>query len=114
MPINSFSIIRHRGQVNKAQLPNGDWVERPEKGFFIPEAGRFIHAAPYEEHFIYEIPKHLANLYPGPIYRCTCGSAAGWVGHSGYVLDASAQGLMFVCLTHAQTGKHSNGGTQWI
>lgn len=110
---SNFNIIRHRGVLNKAQLPDGTWVERMDK-IFIPEVGRFIPCAAYDDHFIYEIPQKLAKMYPGPSYKCTCGAAAGWTGPSGYILDASAQGLMFVCLIHAQTGLHATGGARWI
>lgn len=106
-------MIRHRGMPNKAQLPDGTWVERQE-GLFVPEKQGFIRCAPYDDHFIYEIPKHVLNFYPGPIYRCTCGSLAIFAGNNGYLLDASPQGLMFLCHLHATTGKHATGGDRWI
>lgn len=108
-----FQIIKHRGMPNKAQLPDGTWVQRQE-WIYVPESDRRIPCAPYDDHFVFEIPKHVAHMYPGASYKCTCGSAAGWVGPSGYILDASKQGLLFVCLYHAQHGIHVTGGIRWV
>jgi hypothetical protein len=108
-----FQIIKHRGTPDRAQLPDGTWVRRLP-WITIPETGRKIPCAPYDDHFVFEIPSSVAHLYPGSAYKCTCGSAAGWVGPSGYVLDASQQGLLFVCLAHAQNGVHATGGTRWV
>lgn len=105
-----FTIIRHRGQQNKATLPDGTEVERQDK-LFVPEWGRLIPCADYSEHFIYAMPPKIKNA---PSYACSCGSPAVIVGPSGYVLDTSAQGLMFVCLIHATTGGHSNLQSKWI
>jgi len=104
----TFNIIRHRGKQNKAQLPDGTWVERLEK-VLIPEYGGFLPVADYSEHFIYE-----QHRYKGAIYRCTCGSPAVITGVSGYVHDASPQGKMMLCLYHATNGVHQSGGTRWI
>lgn len=104
----TFSIIRHRGQQNRAQLEDGTWVERLEK-VFIPEYGAFLPVASYEEHFIYE-----QHRYLGGIYRCTCGSFGVITGLSGYVHDNSPIGKMMVCLAHSSTGKHQFGGSRWI
>ena len=113
MEKKTFTIIRYRGQPSKLQLPDGTWVYKEDK-FFIPEYKTFVPVAPYDDHFIYQIPEHLASKYPGSIYRCSCGAAGIISGVSGYVLDASAQGLMMLCMVSAQTGVHSNGGTRWI
>ena len=106
--VHSFQIIRRAGEVNKAQLPDGTWVERSEK-LFVPELGGFLPCASYDNHFIYEIPKKVAHLYPGSWYMCTCGSMAVYAGLSGYVHDASPQGKMFLCFRHSNTGKHADG-----
>ena len=112
-PISNFNIIRHRGMLNKAQLPDGTWVERMDK-IFVPEMGVFLPVVDDPDHFIYEIPKKLIHLYPGPAYKCTCGSIGVFFGPSGYSWGASPQGLMFGCLVHMQTGHHATGGTRWI
>lgn len=110
---SNFSIVRHRSNWNTAQLPDGTTVTKAEK-FLIPEMGGFIPCAPYDDHFLYEIPERLASLYPGSIYRCTCGGAAIVVSYNGYFLDASPQGKMFVCTIHSHLGKHATGGEKWI
>lgn len=110
---SNFSIIRHRSNWNTAQLPDGTTVIKAEK-FFVPSMGGFIPCAPYDDHFLYEIPKKLDAMYPGSVYRCTCGSFASVVSYSGYFMDASPQGKMFVCYIHALTGKHATGGQRWI
>lgn len=108
-----FNIIRIRGTPNKAKLPDGTDIERREM-LFVPELNGFVMCAPYSDHFIYEIPKKVAYKYPGSSYMCTCGSPAVYTGPSGYVLDASPQGKLFVCQFHATTGKHANGGVRWV
>jgi hypothetical protein len=113
MEKKTFSVIRVRGTPNKLQLPDGTWVYKEDK-FFIPEYGGFVPCAPYLEHFLYQIPANLASKYPGSIYRCSCGSAAIISGVSGYVLEASPQGKLFICQVHSVTGKHSTGGARWI
>ena len=109
MEKKTFNVIRYRGTPTKAKYMN-KWVERQEQ-ILIPEYGGFIPCAPYDDHFIFENPykeEHTAA------YLCTCGGVAVVVGRSGYLLDASPQGKMFVCLIHAQTGLHATGGTKWI
>lgn len=110
MEKKNFSIIRHRGQQNKAQLEDGTWVERQEF-VLVPEYGGFVRCADYLEHFIYENPN---TKQKGSAYLCTCGSMAVLTGPGGYVLDASPQGKMMVCYVHATTGLHTTGGTKWI
>lgn len=111
--IPNFNITRHAGKWTEAFLPDGTKVDKLEKIFSI-EHGGFIPCAPYDDHFIYEIPSKLAAMYPGSVYRCTCGGAAVIVGNSGYLLDASPQGKMMVCLIHATLGIHATGGQRWI
>ena len=105
-----FSIIRHRGSPTKAQLPDGTWVYGQDK-FFIVEYKGFIPVAGYSDHFIYEMPKHITHA---PSFACSCGSFACITGVSGYLLDASPQGKLFVCHAHATFGKHFTGGDRWI
>jgi hypothetical protein len=106
----SFQIIRHYGTPTKAQLPDGTWVYGQDK-FFVPEYGGFIPAAPYDDHFLYEMPKHYKYA---PSFACSCGGVGIIVGQSGYLLDASPQGKMMVCMVHATFGKHATGGERWV
>lgn len=105
----SFQIIRHRGQVNRGQLPDGRWIYRAEK-IYVPEWNRFIPTAPYDNHFIYEAPKDMI----GNTALCSCGSIAVISGYSAYKDDASQQGLLYVCNNHANLGVHINGGNRWV
>jgi hypothetical protein len=71
---------------------------------------RFIPAAPYDDHFLYELPEQ----YLGSSVRCSCGSMAVIAGYSAYEDMASAQGLIYVCYQHANFGVHLTGGSTWI
>jgi len=105
-----FGIIRHHNSPNKATLPNGQVVYRKEF-INVPEFGGLIKCAPYEEHFIFETPKELKVSS----FMCSCGSAAIIVGLSGYVLDASPQGKLLVCLMHSNYGHHAHSdNVRWI
>ena len=98
-------IIRQLGKPKVFTLPNGKKIVAQSK-IYIPEYRRFVPCAPYDNASIYET----GLTSPGTIpYMCTCGSFAVVVGYDAYKQDASAQGLMFVCWTHAQTGHHANG-----
>lgn len=110
---HSFTVIRHRGTPKQAQLPNGTWVYRQNE-IFVPELGQSIKQIDDDQHFIYEIPKKLVHLYPGPAYKCTCGGLGIYFGPSGYNWGASNQGLMFGCYIHMTTGQHATGGSQWV
>jgi hypothetical protein len=103
-----FEIIRHRGIQNRGQLPDRTWVYGMDKIFF-EEVKKMVPVAPYDDFFIYELPKK----YPGPRWVCSCGSMAVCAGYSAYEQDASAQGLLFVCYSHSTTGHHLNG-SRWI
>lgn len=105
-----FSIIRHRGQPTEARLPDGRTVHRAPKLFFV-EYGGFIPCAPYDDHFIYEMPRDIINV---PSIVCTCGFPAAIVSYSGYIRDASPQGKLVVCLHHANYGIHATGGSKWV
>lgn len=110
---DSFSIIRHYGTPKQGQLPDGTTVYAQDK-FWIPEMSGFIKCVEYDDHFLYQIPDKVSHLYPGPIYRCSCGAASIYLGQSGYVWGASPQGLLFACQLHITTGKHGTGGSRWI
>jgi hypothetical protein len=107
--VHTFQVIRHRGQPNRLQLPDGTWVYKEDK-VFVPEWGRFIPCPPYSDEFIYTLPKK----YPGSAIMCSCGSFAVVSGYSAYKDDASQQGLLVVCHLHATTGRHSNTGARWV
>jgi len=108
-----FQIVRHVGTPSKGQLPDGTWVYAQEK-FWVEQLRGFIYCMRYDDHFLYEIPDEVKSLYPGAIYRCSCGSAAIYVGIDGYVWGASPQGLMWVCQHFTDYGKHATGGARWI
>jgi len=105
----NFGIIRYHNSPNKAQLPDGTTVYRTDH-IFVPEYG-LIKCAEYDDEFIYEMPPKFINV---PSYACTCGSFACITGLSGYVLDASPQGKLFVCHYHASNGVHAGGKRRWI
>lgn len=112
--LNNFNIVRSRGQLNRARLPDGTWVERQDK-LWVDEYRTFIKVMYDDVHFIYQIPDHMiAKGYKGPIYKCTCGAAAIVVGMSGYVFGASPQGLVFTCQLLTEFQRHSDIGTKWI
>ena len=107
--VHSFNIIRFHGQPNKAKTAFGLEVYRQEK-LWSPTHQRLIPCAPYDDHFIFEVPAKYKNVIA---FQCTCGAAAVITGISGYEQDASPQGLMWVCLNHATFGLHATGGTKW-
>lgn len=91
----TFNIIQHAGTPQKALLPDGKtYVYRQEK-LFIMEFRAFVVCAPYDDHFIYEMPPHII----GSTYMCTCGSAA-------VVAPPDPQGLL-VCMFHVDHGYHT-------
>jgi hypothetical protein len=109
-PNTPYNIIRYKGDLNKAETLDGFTVYRRER-LFVPELGREITCAPYDNHFIYEEPTHT----PGrPSYMCTCGSAAIVAGLSAYENQQSPSGYMFLCLYHATYGNHTTGESKWI
>ena len=102
-----FRIIRHYGDLNKGISPLGFEVYRREK-FYVPEYDREIPCAPYDNRFVYEIPKRYKGT---PAFMCGCGSMAVIAGMSGYENDASPSGLMLVCYHHSNFGRHADGST---
>lgn len=91
----SLTIIKHRGQPNKAQTLNGDIVTRSD-GFFVDfhEDGNevFVPSVQYDNHFLYEAPE----TQLGPAHMCSCGSPAIFV-----MVDDSP---LFLCYHDAITG----------
>lgn len=83
----------------EAVTPSGVRVCRQEK-ILIPEMGKEIVCAPYDDHFIYYTnePKQSA-------FMCTCGSPA--------VVANLGAGLMLVCLHHVYNEVHGTGGRTW-
>ena len=104
----TFNIITHRGTLGDVTLRSGRKVGRVD-GIYVPTHNATIKCAPYDNHFIYELIGN-ERIIGAPPTMCTCGSMAMVVGHDAYKNDASPQGQMFVCLYHANTGKHADGG----
>lgn len=95
---NPFNIIRHRGEPQKAEF-EGIPIKREEK-LFIREWGMFVNCAPYDDHFVFQVPK--SRLRKGVSeYMCTCGAAAVVAN------PEIAKERLFVCLLHATYGHHS-------
>jgi hypothetical protein len=105
--VHSFNIIKVRTPA-QVTLANGVVVKKPEQKFWIKEMQGFISAAPYDNHFIFKVPK---EIYPSPSYMCSCGSMAIYVGSTAYAHLGSAEGLMFVCQMHMDFNKHADGAS---
>lgn len=100
-----FSIIHFHGSRDEAETGEGRKVYRQKK-IFVPEWNRYVVCAAYDVHFIFE------NKQRGYVaYQCTCGSLGVIVGSNAYKQDASPTetGELFVCLEHAQSGRHMDG-----
>jgi hypothetical protein len=95
--METFSIIHHKGRVNKATTLHGVVVERQEM-LFVEEWAAFVPCAPYDEHFVYENPDKSVGASS---YMCTCGSAAVVVN------PERDGGRLFVCLFHQTYGSHT-------
>lgn len=110
----AYKVVRNVGDLQKAQLWDGTFVERQE--YLYVEGSGLVKCAPYELHFIYETPKTMKGwgLY------CTCGSIAGVVGMNAYSKLASPTdtGKMIVCIRHTTLknniglGQHADGSTE--
>lgn len=95
---NPFTIIRYRGEPQKAEF-EGVPIAREDK-LFVPEWGGLVSCAPYDDHFVFEVPPGRKRAGMSD-YLCTCGSAA-------VVAKPETQtGRLFVCLFHATYGYHS-------
>lgn len=99
-----IQIIRHAGDLNHITLEDGKEVSRLPAIFVNQEIG-LTNSAPYDNHFLF---KHVFGDRGWTLW-CTCGSPAGVVGYEAYKKDASRQGQLLVCLSHAQSGKHLDG-----
>jgi len=88
------AVIRHYGSPKTARTLTGTVITRRDK-LFVIEWRSLVPCAPYDDHFIYA-----TNERESSAYLCTCGSPAV------VIMPEDPQARMFVCLTHAQTGKH--------
>lgn len=108
------AVVRTIGDAKIAELIDGTKVERKEL-IFVDGYG-LIKCAPYELHFIYELPNHIR----GWGLMCTCGSIAGVVGYGAYsqLVSATATGHLIACVRHTTTknnigiGQHADGSTE--
>jgi hypothetical protein len=106
--VHSFNIIKVRTPT-KVTLANGMTFHKQEdQKFWIPELGGFIHAAPYDNHFIFEIPD-TPKTKGIPSYMCSCGSFAVIPGSNAYAHLGSPEGMMLVCHYHTTYNLHADG-----
>lgn len=108
-PKYSFAVIKHRGQQNEAETLDGAKVYRKDRLILHSYEDEFpegIQCASYDNHFLYLDPSHKIGRW-NPM--CTCGSPAVIVGYDAYSKDASKQGALIVCLSHAKVGRHGDG-----
>lgn len=111
--VHNFQIIRHVGELNTAMLPDGKTMVKRLSHIYVPEHQRLYKVINDDVHFIYEIPKSVEHLFPGPIHRCTCGSYAVLTGPSGYNWGQDDTVLYFACYFHMTFGVHQ-GMSKWI
>jgi hypothetical protein len=107
-------VSRNVGDLQQARLADGTIVRRQELIYI--EGQGLIPCAPYELHFLYEVPKTQMGwgLY------CTCGSIAGVVGLNAYSKLAAPTytGKMLVCIRHTTLknnegiGRHADDSTE--
>ena len=105
-----IKVVRVLGIPKKATLFDGTIVHRADDDYinvYLGEGLKRVKCAEYDNHFCYCTPKHIIGWSP----MCTCGGMAGVVGYDAYKKDASPtdSGMMVVCQSHAQTGKHWDG-----
>lgn len=93
----TFNIIRYRGEPNKADF-EGVTITRQEK-LFVVEWRAFIPCAPYDDHFVFEVPPSRKRIGISE-FMCTCGSAAV------ITVPESERRRTFVCLFHTTYGYH--------
>lgn len=107
-------VVRAVGDAKRATLHDGTKVERKE--LIYVEGYGLIRCAPYELHFIYELPKHMK----GWGLMCSCGSIAGVVGYDAYSKLAAPTdtGMIIVCVRHTTLknnegiGRHADDSTE--
>ena len=100
------NIVHHRGDLNKVTV-KGKVIHRPEYVFLDLHGTGFpfkIKCAPYDNHFVFKDP----TVTIGWTTFCTCGAISVVTGWDAYKQDASPQGALLVCYSHAQTGKHND------
>lgn len=110
----SPKVVRAVGDAKRATLHDGTVVERTELIFV--EGYGLIRCAPYELHFIYELPKHII----GWNLMCTCGSIAGVVGYAAYSKLAAPTdtGMIIACVRHTTLkqnegiGRHADNSSE--
>lgn len=108
----AFNIIKHAGDPVEGTLPDGRKVHKLKEitemeTSFDGKRKRVTYlCADYGNHFIYKVPRDVI----GPKYCCTCGSMAVLTGSRAYEKQASAQGRLWVCKQHTDTGRHVGGG----
>lgn len=110
----SPKVVRSVGDAKRATLHDGTVVKRTD-AIWVDGYG-LISCAPYELHFIYQLPKHMN----GWGLMCTCGSIAGVVGYAAYskLAAPTATGHIVACVRHTATrnnvgvGKHADESTE--
>jgi len=103
-----MEIIRAHNTPNKVTLIDGTEIYRdPSEKIFVPEYGTFIKCAPYDNHFIFEVPMRIK----GPSWLCSCGSPAYMVGMKAYSHLSSRKNAMIVCHHHTTLNKHADGSS---
>lgn len=108
--VHSFNIIKVRNPTS-VTLANGMTFHKQEdQKFWIPEESGFIHAAPYDNHFIFQIPDSPKTKGMSG-FMCSCGSPAVIVGSRPYAHLGSPEGKMLVCMfhTHPNINRHADG-----
>ncbi len=97
-----FSIIRHRGEPQKATTLNGVDVTREQKLFVLADSyNKFFLATQYDDHFLYDNPTPKQ-----PSFMCTCGAPA-------VLIPPNTSESQFYCMHHYQYGVHATGGNKW-
>lgn len=112
----SPKVVRSVGDAKRATLFDGTVVTRQDM-IYVDGYG-LVKCAPYELHFIYEIPD--AETHKGWGLMCTCGSIAGVVGLNAYskFVSPTSDGKMLVCVRHTAVknntgiGKHADESTE--
>lgn len=101
-----FNIIRFKGGPTTVTLYDGTVIHKSKEEFiFVPEFGGTVRKAPYDVHFLFELPKKTK----GPSYMCSCGSHAVFIGSKAYAHLGSPEGMLLVCWHHTTFNKHSDG-----
>jgi hypothetical protein len=103
-----MNFIRFRNGPTKVTLIDGTVIQKSlSEWVFVPEYMAMIKRCPYDNHYLFEMPKKIK----GPSYLCSCGAAGIFVGSRAYLGQGSPEGLMLVCQSHIETGKHNDGSS---